>query len=60
MNTIGGDVVQGINKAIDLLIKASEEMENEERKEQTIGAIHSLSKLQQDCYGDMKKEDPSQ
>lgn len=42
-----------INKAMDLVMKASEEIENEERKEQAIEAVHILSKLQQDCFADL-------
>jgi len=48
-----------INKAMDLVIKASDELENPTRKEQAIECIHVLSKLQQDCFADMtRKEEP--
>ncbi len=43
-----------ISKAIDLLIKVTSELENEHRKNQTVEAIHSLSKLQQDCFADLR------
>ena len=45
-----------ISKAIELLRKAAEEINNEERKNQTITAIHDLTILQSDCFADIKRE----
>lgn len=44
-----------INKAMDLIIKAAEEMKNEERKEQALNVIHELSLLHSDCFNDLKR-----
>jgi len=42
-----------ISKAIDLLVKVTQDTESDERKEQTVEVIHSLSKLQQDHFKDL-------
>lgn len=45
-----------ISKAIDSIRKATEELENDERKQQAISCVHQLSTLYSDCIKDMKNE----
>lgn len=43
-----------INKAMDMVVKAIEELENEERKQQALAVVHELSNLYSDCIKDLK------
>ncbi len=45
-----------ISKAIDIVIKSTEEMTNEERKEEAIAAVHQLSNLYSNCISDIKQK----
>lgn len=42
-----------INRAIDQVIKATEEIEREDRKQQALQAVHVLSVLRSDCLSDL-------
>lgn len=42
-----------ISKAIDQVIKATEEIEDEGRKQQALKVIHEMSVLHSDCLSDL-------
>lgn len=43
-----------ISKAMDMVIKAAEELKNEERKQQAIEVAHQISVLHSNCFDDLK------
>lgn len=44
-----------ISKAIDMLIKVTDDLEKEERKDQLVNVIHELSGVHQAVLGDLRK-----
>ncbi|MDC3414244.1 hypothetical protein [Terrihalobacillus insolitus] len=46
-----------ISKAIDILIKVTDDLEKEERKDQMVNVIHDLSVAHQAVLGDLRKKD---
>ncbi|UFT98074.1 hypothetical protein KO561_12765 [Radiobacillus kanasensis] len=47
-----------ISKAMDMLIKVTEELDNQERKDQMVAVIHDLSGVHQAVLGDLRKPSP--
>ena len=47
--------VEKISKCMDQLIKVTEELNNQERKEELTEAIHKLSIVHQNVLGDLTK-----
>ncbi|WP_018934328.1 hypothetical protein [Gracilibacillus lacisalsi] len=45
-----------ISKAMDMLIKVTEELENQERKDEMVNVIHDLSKVHQNVLGDLTRK----
>lgn len=44
-----------ISKAIDLLMKVTDDLENQERKDQLVNVLHDLSGVHQNVMGDLRK-----
>ena len=44
-----------ISKAMDLIIKVAEEINDPERKEEALSVIHELSVLHSKCFNDLRK-----
>lgn len=49
-------ITDKITKAIDFVRKATEEIENKERRQQAISCVHQLSTLYSDCINDLKDQ----
>lgn len=45
-----------ISKTIDQLIKVTDDLENQERKDELLQVIHQLSIVHQNVLGDLAKE----
>lgn len=47
--------VEKISKAIDLLVKVAEDTKDKNRSNELVNAIHNLSVVQQEYFGDLKE-----
>lgn len=49
--------VERISKLIDQMMKLTEELDNQERKNEMVNVIHQLAEVQKNLLGDLTKKE---